>query len=592
MITLTVQHYNGSPLPQALTVNLDEMGGTVGRAPTNHLVLPDPERTISRVHAQIVYRHGAYWVIDRGSNPIQLNGRTLGNGQEAALAHGDQLAVGGYVIDVAQTSATLTAASVVADTAMPSRVSQGNDPFADFAGIGVVGNASSVQSAQDPLAAFGWGGAAQNSQVGCVPESSTFASSGIPDDWDPFATPLAPAPLGQGSVPVIPDLPSPAPPSLDTLFALGAAPSVSGLGGGLFDSPVHAPNTSAVLDPLQSLNMAAPQVEAPVPDHVSALHEPFVAAPSVAVRGGFEQSEAPTSPETESPAHNVVLSWDDGAQEGRTVIRAKARAVVPAEQQVQAPIATPMVTSASVAFAATQTEAPALTVMMPPSTTQPEGDSGQERVVSARAVQPAADDANKTLIAALEQGLGVSLPQGQALTPELMHLMGALLRDATQGTVDLLVARAAIKREVRADVTMIAAKENNPLKFSPSAEVALHHLLGAPVRGFMPAPLAMQDAYNDLRAHQFAFVAGMKAALEGVLLRFDPQHLEGKLEQKSGLSSFLMGSRKARMWELFIDLYAQISSEAADDFHELFGKAFLRAYETHLDQLHSEHSEK
>lgn len=133
---------------------------------------------------------------------------------------------------------------------------------------------------------------------------------------------------------------------------------------------------------------------------------------------------------------------------------------------------------------------------------------------------------------------------------------------------------------------MIVARENNPLKFSPSAEVALNHLLSPPVRGFMPADRAMRDAYDDLRAHQFGFLAGMRAALEGVLQRFDPAQLEGKLTQKkSMLGGLLPATRKARMWDVFQELYQQISEEAADDFHELFGKEFLRAYEAHIEQL-------
>ena len=77
----------------------------------------------------------------------------------------------------------------------------------------------------------------------------------------------------------------------------------------------------------------------------------------------------------------------------------------------------------------------------------------------------------------------------------------------------------------------------------------------------------------------------MRAALEGVLKRFDPAMLEAKLTQKSILSSILPASRKARMWDVFQELYGQISAEASDDFHELFGKEFLRAYEEHIEQL-------
>jgi FHA domain-containing protein len=54
------------------------------------------------------------------------------------------------------------------------------------------------------------------------------------------------------------------------------------------------------------------------------------------------------------------------------------------------------------------------------------------------------------------------------------------------------------------------------------------------------------------------------------------------------LATLVPATRKARMWEAFIELYAQISAEASDDFHELFGKEFLRAYESQIEQLSRE----
>jgi FHA domain-containing protein len=173
----------------------------------------------------------------------------------------------------------------------------------------------------------------------------------------------------------------------------------------------------------------------------------------------------------------------------------------------------------------------------------------------------------------------------QTLDPAFMRLVGELLREATQGTVDLLVARAEIKREVRAQATVIMAKENNPLKFSPSGEAALGHLLGPPVRGFMAPAKAMRDAFDDLRAHQLAFLSGMRAAMEGLLSRFDPAALEGRLTQKSVLQSLLPGARKAQLWAVFQQEYAQIAREAGDDFQDLFGREFLRAYEAQIDAL-------
>ena len=82
VISISVTSYNGGCDDSPLSGHFDETGGNIGRAENNQLVLPDPERTISRVHAQVVFRNGRYAIVDRGSNPISVNGRPLGNGQE------------------------------------------------------------------------------------------------------------------------------------------------------------------------------------------------------------------------------------------------------------------------------------------------------------------------------------------------------------------------------------------------------------------------------------------------------------------------------------------------------------------------------
>jgi FHA domain-containing protein len=173
------------------------------------------------------------------------------------------------------------------------------------------------------------------------------------------------------------------------------------------------------------------------------------------------------------------------------------------------------------------------------------------------------------------------------LTPETMATLGRLLRASTQAMLDLLLARALIKREFHADVTVIATRENNPLKFSPNVEAALAHLLAPRGYGFMAPVEAINDACNDLRAHQFGFMAGMRAALDGVLRRFDPARLEQRLAGNGIVDSMLPMHRKARLWAQFVELYADINHEAQEDFHALFGKEFLRAYQSQLDELES-----
>jgi type VI secretion system FHA domain protein len=193
---------------------------------------------------------------------------------------------------------------------------------------------------------------------------------------------------------------------------------------------------------------------------------------------------------------------------------------------------------------------------------------------------------DEALLKAFLQGAGIpGTPSVKSLTPEMMEAVGKLLREAVQGTLDLLRARGLTKSEMRADVTMIMAQDNNPLKFSPTVEAALTHLLAPQVHGFIPPLRAMKDAYDDLRAHQLGFLAGMRAALEEVLARFGPKELDKRLSAQSMLDDLLPMNRKATLWDLFIERHAALTAEAREDFNAAFGKAFRRAYEAQVKQL-------
>jgi len=172
--------------------------------------------------------------------------------------------------------------------------------------------------------------------------------------------------------------------------------------------------------------------------------------------------------------------------------------------------------------------------------------------------------------------------------PETMEMAGTVLREALQGTLDLLRARGLTKSEIRASVTVIGAADNNPLKFSPSPEAALSHMLGAPLPGFLPPVRAMREAFDDLRAHQLGILAGMRAALEEVLSGFSPPELEKRLSDPTMLDSLLPMNRRAKLWDLFVEHYQDVAVEAREDFNATFGKAFLRAYEVQVKRLRAQ----
>lgn len=549
MIVLCVTSYNGAPTDLRET-SFDELGGTIGRATTNQLVLPDTDRSISRVHAQVVMRNGSFFVIDRGSNAILVNGNPLGNGRESPLKPGDQLNIGGYVLEVRAGHRTVAA-----------------DPFADLFGPA----AGAPRAAAPPPAAFATPLASPVPSpaaslfapppapaFGPAPAAGPGGAGGmIPDDWDPFApdahttgmnlvtgtaSAADPLGLGLGGAPAAAGTPLSRGQSVDDLFGLGpvGAGGADPLGS-LAAAPAQA-NTAADTDPLRALMQPAAAPKVVARDTTSDLHMPWQQPAAVTPPAPAVLAVAPAAPT------GAILSWDESMQDNKVITLPDVRHLR------QAPPAEPPSRPAP---------APA-----PAATAAPGGEAA--------------------LLAALVQGLGLSASPIDQLTPAHMQLIGELLREATRGAVELLRARAALKQELRAQVTMIVTRENNPLKFSPTVDVALNHLLGPTAPGFMaPAP-AMRDAFDDLRAHEFGMMAGMRAALEGVLARFDPQALDSAITKRGALASLLPGSRKAQLWEQFQALYGQLSREAADDFHALFGKAFLKAYEDQLLALEAE----
>lgn len=193
---------------------------------------------------------------------------------------------------------------------------------------------------------------------------------------------------------------------------------------------------------------------------------------------------------------------------------------------------------------------------------------------------------DEELLRAFLDGAGVpELAESVELTPQLMNLIGQLLRESTQGTRDLLRARMLTKQEMHVPQTLMGSDENNPLKFTPNVEMALTYLLTPQKRGFMTPSQAMKDSYDDLRSHQFGIMTGMRAALLGVLKRFNPNVLEQRLERKNVIDSMLPVNRKAKLWDLFVERYVMTSQEAQEDFQVVFGKEFVQAYETLVAKL-------
>lgn len=168
---------------------------------------------------------------------------------------------------------------------------------------------------------------------------------------------------------------------------------------------------------------------------------------------------------------------------------------------------------------------------------------------------------------------------------ELLEQTGHLLAQMVDAMMVLLQSRAEIKNAMKSDVTTLSRSGNNPLKFSFSAADALTKLLSNDAHGYMPADTAVKEAVDDLKLHQLAMLDGMKAAVRSMLLEFNPDKLAKSLEKKGGISANIPLTRDAKLWEIFCEQYDAIKEEAVNDFGELFGKEFRKAYEKRIRQL-------
>jgi FHA domain-containing protein/type VI secretion system protein len=354
-LTLRILAYRNQQVPPAPIMAFGIEGGSIGRAAENAMVLEDPSRYISRVHARVLVRDGAFVLEDVGSNASVVNDRPLGKGKQVKLGHGDRVLIGDYLLQAVIDAAPVAPVLAPAPASSPP-----------------------PRAAVQPLSA---------------PARDMFA---IPNDYDPLAS----------------------------FFPL-ATPS--------------------------------------------------------------------------APADATTSAHPAGA--------------------------------------------------------------------------------DSEVLAALLRGLGLPDLKLQRPAAEVAEIVGATLREATAGTIDVLMARAATKKESRIDVTMLSALANNPLKFFPNANGALTQMLTGELPGYMPPAAAMAGAFDDLRAHELAVIAGMRAALSAVLERFDPVRFEACLDGPSVLDKMLSSSRKAKMWDRLVELYGDIVRETDDDLQQLYGEKFSEAYE-------------
>ena len=186
------------------------------------------------------------------------------------------------------------------------------------------------------------------------------------------------------------------------------------------------------------------------------------------------------------------------------------------------------------------------------------------------------------LLAAFLRGAGmedVALPDPVAT----MERLGAAFRATVSGIRHALIARSEVKREFRIETTMIRTRGNNLLKFSANDDDALAGLLGAGRHTDMGPEEAVTDALTDIRLHELASMTAMQAAVRALVVRLGPDQIRDGKDNSTNRA--LLGNRKARAWDAYEALHAEVLRGLSDDFDSVFGKRFALAYEQAMEEL-------
>ena len=129
-----------------------------------------------------------------------------------------------------------------------------------------------------------------------------------------------------------------------------------------------------------------------------------------------------------------------------------------------------------------------------------------------------------------------------AATPENLAALGQILGVTTQGLIDVLTARSAVKSQFRVPMTMMRPVENNPLKSSANAAEALLYLFVNKNPAYLGAVESFAEGFDDIKAHQMALMAGMRAAFDSMLQRFNPEELQQRFDKRRTKSKLRLSS--------------------------------------------------
>ena len=377
----------------------------------------------------------------------------------------------------------------------------------------------------------------------------------------PFEGFFGPVPGPHNAPPGVPD-------AADDPFADIVPAAVAGPQRGLppsevFGVPDPVPPAHEEVDPLKALGLESRPTPQNVPSAAdlarnSVLSDHYQAPPPIA---------APPVTPPRPPAGSALIpdDWDLLGPDDRSQAPRPAPPAPPPPAPRPAPAA----------------HHPPAQPVRPVAPRVPAGPSPGHAVPRPEVRRPAAARADGDLAVVLA-GAGL---ENVPVTPDLARSFGHILRVVVGGVMDILKARQDIKREFRMGMTTFKPADNNPLKFSANVDDALHNLLVKRNQAYLGPVEAFEDAFDDLRHHQMAMLAGVRVAFEMMLAELDPDRLQEEFDRQLKKGALLSAPARLRYWDLYREIIHDMVKDPETSFRELFGEEFAKAYEEQLRRL-------
>jgi len=536
-ISLKITSYQRLTPSQQSVYKAESDSFTIGRNHENDWAIPDPQRFLSGVHCRIHKDGDKYLITDTSTNGVFLNGSEdrLSKNEPVDLEAGDRFRIGDYEFEVLIEDDSLAGNPFTSN----EETMIGADPFGDpFESDSPAAQSDSLSSSDpfgddDPFAEP-------------EPDESETPQDDFMEDIDKPLSSLADNPLA-GHV------------SIDSLMG--------------FDDDNPDPEEQESAQKLRQRD--TPLRESFKPSGFSTPEKTESPPTSDSDPGGSDsiQSAFPdefpdnwdeTTGMLKIPEHQAPAESDDFGDFPDNWDETTGLVKVPEKPAPKAD------------------KPPAPEVPEPEPVRKSAPPKQKQKPVETAAAPAQAGNAS----AAFARGAGLELSQISAFEQEvLFEQVGRMLVMFTEGLIQTLGARTHIKSEFRLDQTMIRPAENNPFKFSTSKTRTLLQLLSKNDPAYKSGVNAIREGFDDVNAHQMAVIAGMEAALQDILSRFNPKTLEKRIVSDSILDNILPGGKKAKYWDIFKLLFDEIAGEAEDNFQQLFGREFSRAYEEQLSRL-------